>query len=164
MPSGIRITRSRSARSDSTSARTSSRSLRPRDHELELILVARHQLRQHLPAGCAGARAAGPTRGSSGVELASFGLMLIRSQATGAKTVPAVSMVMCSPRARSRSVSATMSGAIIGSPPVTTTCRAGMRRHLVQNLIQRRDPCPPAATTCRACRTTSSADCSRWCG
>ena len=34
----------------------------------------------------------------SGVEFASLGLMLIRSQATGAKTVPAVSKVMCRPR------------------------------------------------------------------
>src|SRR5207249_6168274 len=61
----------------------------------------------------------------SGVELASLGLMLIRSQATGAKTVPAVSMVMCSPRARKRSVRSTIPDAIIGSPPVTTACLAG---------------------------------------
>ena len=54
--------------------------------------------------------------------------MLIRSHATGAKTVPAVSIVICSPRSRSRWLNGRISGAIIGSPPVTTTCRAGCAR------------------------------------
>ncbi len=67
-------------------------------------------------------------RGSSGVEFASFGLMLIRSQTTGSKTVPAVSTVMWRFCCRNRSVRAMMSGAIIGSPPVTTTWRAGWAR------------------------------------
>src|SRR5947209_13903369 len=48
--------------------------------------------------------------------------MLIRSQHTGAKTVPAVSIVMWRPAALNASVKGTISGAIMGSPPVTTTC------------------------------------------
>ena len=50
--------------------------------------------------------------------------MLIRSQATGANTVPAVSTVICRPASRRPMASSTISGAIIGSPPVTTTCLA----------------------------------------
>ena len=105
------------------------------DHELQLIIISRHQFRQDSrldPQPFVLRAQSGP----SGVELASLGLMLIRSQATGAKTVPAVSIVMCSPaRAAARSA-AEISGAIIGSPPVTTTCRAGCAAHFVQDLVQ----------------------------
>ena len=45
-------------------------------------------------------------------------------QTTGLKTVPAVSIVMCCPAARKPSVNSTTEGSIIGSPPVTTICRA----------------------------------------
>src|SRR5450759_5149667 len=50
--------------------------------------------------------------------------MLMRSQATGENTVPAVSIVMWHCWARKRRVSSTASGKIIGSPPVMTTCFA----------------------------------------
>ena len=50
--------------------------------------------------------------------------LAVYSQATGAKTVPAVSTVMCIPRPRSFSESSTTPCAIIGSPPVITACRA----------------------------------------
>lgn len=63
-------------------------------------------------------------RGSSGVELWSFGLIAIRSQERDWKTVPAVSIVTLRPRARQWAASAGSSGTSIGSPPVRTTSGA----------------------------------------
>ena len=163
MPSGIRITRSRSARSELHQRPDLIQIPGLRDHELQLILVARHQLRRVPPVGCAGARAAWRSARPSGVEFASFGLMLIRSQATGANTVPAVSIVMCrSARAqalRKRDDLRRDHRLAAGHHHVARR----MGAHLVQNLVERRTPSLRAATTCTAYRTRSSADCSRWC-
>ena len=115
--------------------------VRLRDHELQLILVSRHQLRQHVRLNAQPLVLRRP-RGPSGVELASLGLMLIRSQATGWNTVPAVSMVMCRPRCaqplgqrddlrRDHRLAA-------GDHHVPR----GMRRHLVQNLVRVSDRSP----------------------
>ena len=75
-------------------------------------------------------RAASCRRGQSplaetGVDEASLGLSDIRSAGggpEGGRTVPAVSMVTCSPALRRRPQSSPMPAATIGSPPVTTTC------------------------------------------
>jgi hypothetical protein len=63
-----------------------------------------------------------PSSRDHGVEFASFGLTLARSQTTSFHTVPAVSIVRCSPASRSRRVSSSTPAAAIGSPPVSTMC------------------------------------------
>jgi hypothetical protein len=56
-----------------------------------------------------------------GVELESFGLIDIKSQATGKYSVPEVSIVMCQPALRKAVLRGISSAKSIGSPPVRTT-------------------------------------------
>ena len=127
VPCGISSTRSRTISGNSARYAVDFVQIGRRvDDELQLVLVLAQAVAESRPADAARARAGDASADGArpaGAELANFGLIDIRSQATGRYSVPAVSIVMCRPIARSRSQSGISSANSIGSPPVTTTCR-----------------------------------------
>ena len=127
VPSGIRMTRSAVRRERRHQLAHLLQIVRLRDHELQLIIVARHQLREHRRLDAQALVLRRPAALGRGVGQ----LGADAHQVAGDRVEHGPGGLDGDVQARRRAVarvSGMISGAIIGSPPVTTTCRAGCAR------------------------------------